>query len=109
MMLLILLFAVGDVVAVAYSVFNSFHCSCSGFSTYFTFCRLSVLCCLCCHRVLEPCFPFAFAALYLFLFLFNLLKHCVSNSGYCHRYLYDLALVLLVWFANYISLKFSLW
>ena len=108
MMLLILLFAVVDVVAVAYSVFNSFHCSCSGFSMYFTFCRLSVLCCLCCHCVLEP-FPFAFVALYLFLFLFNLLNHCVSNSSYCHRYLYDLVLVLLLWSANYISLKFSLW
>ena len=35
-------------------------------------------------------------ALYLFLFLFNLSNHYVSNSSYCYRYLYYLGLVLLV-------------
>ena len=60
------------------------------------FCRLSGLCCLCCHCLLEP-YLFAVITLYLFLFLFSLLTHCVSYSSYCHRYLYDLALTLLVW------------
>ena len=58
------------------------------------FCRLSELCCLCCHCLLEPYYSFAIITLYLFLFLFSLLTHCVSYSSYCHRYLYDLALVL---------------
>ena len=78
------------------SLLNSFRCSCSAFSMYFTFYRLSVLCCLCCHCVFEPCCPFAIVALYLFLFLFSFSSHCISKN-YCHRYLYDLALVLLVW------------
>ena len=55
-----------------------------------------ILYCRCCHCVLKPCCPFAIVALYLFLFLFSLLTHCISKS-YCHRYLCDLALVLLVW------------
>ena len=59
------------------------------------FCQFLVLCCLCCHCVFKPCCPFTIAALYLFL-LFSLLTHCISNS-YGHCYLYDLALVLLVW------------
>ena len=66
--------------------------------------RLSVLCCLCCHCVLKPC-PFAIVALYLFLFLFSLLTHCISKS-YCHRYLYDLALVLLVWLLTLLVYNF---
>ena len=96
-MLSILLFVVVDVV-VTNSFFNSFHCSCSGSSVYFTFfCRLSVLCCLCCHCLLELYFSFSIITLYLFLFLFTLLTHCVSDSNYFHRYLYDLGLVLFVW------------
>ena len=39
---------------------------------------------------------FHFLSLYLFLFLFSLLTHCISKI-YCHPYLYDLALALTVW------------
>ena len=39
------------------------------------FCRLSVLCCLCFHCVLEPYNPFAIITFYLFLLLFKLLTH----------------------------------
>ena len=50
-----------------------------------------------CKPLLELYYPFAIINLYLFLFLFSLLNHCVSNSSHFHRYLYDLALVLLAW------------
>ena len=56
--------------------------------------------------VLEPCCPFAIVVLYLFLFLFSLLTHCVSNSSYCHRYLCDLLLVLLVWLLTLLVYNF---
>ena len=97
LILLILLFAVVDV-AVAYSFFNSLHCSCSHFSIYFTF--LSVISILLfmlplvIRTLLSICY---IITLYLFLFLFSLLTHCVSSSSYCHCYLYNLGLVLLVW------------
>ena len=67
------------------------------FYVLYFFCRLSVLCCLRCHCLLEHYYSFAIIILYLFLFLFSLLTHCVSYSSYCHRCLYDLALTLLVW------------
>ena len=54
LILLILLFVVVDVVVI-YSFFNSSYCSCFGFLYILLFCRLSVLCCLCWHCVLEPC------------------------------------------------------
>ena len=95
LILLISLFAVVDVVVV-YSFFSSFYCSCSGFSIYFTFLLVISTLLLCCHCVLEPCCPFAIVALYVFLLLLSLLTHGSSKS-YCHRCLYDLALVLLVW------------
>ena len=93
--LLILLFVV--VYVVPYSFFNSFHCSCFGSCKYFTF--LSVISTLlfmlllfirtllfiCCH-----CFVF------ISIFIWFKLTHCVPYSS-CHRYCYDLALVLLVW------------
>ena len=142
--------------------FNSFYCSCSGFSMYFTFLSvistllfilplcirtfcyhyfvfisvviwivksllirflihsivvvlvflclllfwwLSVLCCLCCHCEFEPSCPFVIVALYLFLFLFSLLTHCISKS-YCRRYLYDLVLALLVWLLTLLVYNF---
>ena len=69
------------------------------------FCELLVLCCLCCHCVFKPCCPFTIAALYLFLFLFSLLTHRISKS-YCHCYLYDLALVLLVWLLTLLVYNF---
>ena len=69
------------------------------------FCRLSVPCCLCSHYVLEPCCPFAIVALYLFLLLFSLLTHCISRS-YFHRYLYYLALILLVWLLTLVVYNF---
>ena len=91
-----------------YSFFNLFYCRCSGSSMYFTFfCRLPELCCLCCQCLLEPYYSFAVITLYLFLFLFSLLTHCVSYSGYCHCYLYDLALVLLVWLLILLVYYFS--
>ena len=77
-------------------LFNSFYCSC-GFSMYFTF--LSIVATflfmlpLCLGASLSRCHR----CFVLFLFLFSLLAHCVSNSRYCHRCLYDLALVLLDW------------
>ena len=78
-------------------VFNSFHCSCSGFSMYFT--SLSVvgtllfMVPLCIGALLSVCHRcFVFAPV-----LFSLLTQCVSYSSYCHCYLYNLALVLLVW------------
>ena len=40
------------------------------------------------------------------MFLFSLLTHCVSYSGYCHRYLYDSALVLLVWLLTLLVYNF---
>ena len=43
--------------------------------------------------------------LYLLLVLFSLLTHCISKS-YCCRYLYDLALVLLVWLLNLLVYNF---
>ena len=46
------------------------------------FCQLLLLCSLCCHIVLKPCCPFAITALYLFLFLFRLLTHCISKSSF---------------------------
>ena len=67
------------------------------FYVFLLFCWLSVLCCLCCHCLFEPYYLFAIITLYLFLLLFSLLAYCVSNSSYCHRYLYDIALILLVW------------
>ena len=48
------------------------------------YCRLSVLCCWCCQYLLAP-------------FLFSLLTHRVSFLSYCHCYLHDSALILLVW------------
>ena len=96
----ILLFVVVNFV-IAYSFFNLFHCSCSGSSMYFAFfflvIRTLLFMCLCCHCLLKPYYSFVVITLYLFLFLFSLLTHCVSYSSYCHRYLSDLALVLLVW------------
>ena len=59
-----------------YSLFNSFHCSCSDFLCILLFCQLLVLCCLCCHCVLETCCPFAIVAFYVFLILFSLSSHC---------------------------------
>ena len=91
---LILLFLVVGLV-VAYSFFDLFHCSCSGSSMYF-FCRLSELCCLCCHCLSELYYSFAIITLYLYLFLFSSLTHSVSYSRYCYCYLYHLALVLLI-------------
>ena len=56
--LFILLISLFVVAVVAYSFFNSFYCSCSGFLCILLSCRLSVLCCLYCHCVLEPYHPF---------------------------------------------------
>ena len=64
-----------------------------------------ILCCLCCHCVRQPRSLFAIVALYLFLFLFSLLTQC-TPKGYCHRYLYDLALVLLVWLLTLLVYNF---
>ena len=64
-----------------------------------------ILCCLCCHCVWQPRSLFAIVALYLFLFLFSLLTQCTSK-GYCHHYLYDLALVLLVWLLTLLVYNF---
>ena len=61
------------------------------------YCRLSVLCCLCWKCLLAPCYSFASTTLHIFLFLFSFLTHCVSNLSYCYYYLYDSALVLVVW------------
>ena len=96
LILFILLFVVVDVV-LAYSFRNLFHCSCPGSLYILLFCRLSERCCLCCHCLLEPYYSFAIINLYLFPFLFSFLTHCVSYSSYCHHYLHNLALVLLVW------------
>ena len=94
LILLILLFVVVDIV-VSYSFFNSFHCSCSGFSMYFIFLlvisTLLFILPLCIGASLSRCHR----CFVLFLFLFSLLAHCVFNSRYCHCCLYDLALVLL--------------
>ena len=75
LILLVLLFAVVDVVVV-YSFLTSFYCCCSGFSMYFTFLwvMLFVVCCLCCHSVLQPYNPFVIITLYLLLF--KLFTHC---------------------------------
>ena len=79
--LLILLFFVVDVV-VAYSFFNSVHCSCSGSSIHLSF--LSVI------RTLVFMLPlfirtlyysFGTITLYLFLFLFSLITHCDNSSA----------------------------
>ena len=48
---------------------------------------------------------FAIVALYLFLFLFSLFTHCISKS-YCHRYLYDLPLILLAWLLTLLVYNF---
>ena len=44
-------------------------------------------------------------SLYLFLFLFSLLTHCISRS-YCHRYLYDSPLVFFVWLLSLLVYNF---
>ena len=84
---------------------NSFYCSCSGFSMYFT-CfpfvgTLLFMLPLCIGAFLSVCHR----SLYLLLFLFSLLTHCIPKS-YCHRYLYDLALVLLAWLLNLLVYNF---
>ena len=102
----IVLFVVVDVV-VAYSFFNLFYCSCSGSSMYFnflTFNRTSLFMLALFIRTLY--YSFGIIILYLFLFLFSLLTLCVSYSNYCHPYLYDLALVLLVWLLALLVYKF---
>ena len=43
--------------------------------------------------------------LYLFLLLFSLLTHCISKI-YCRNYLYDLALVLVVWLLTLLVYNF---
>ena len=90
LILLILLFVVVDV---AYSFFNSFHCSCSGSSNYFTFLSVVRTLLFMLPLFIRTLLESAIITLYLFLFLFSLLTHCVSYSSYFHRYLYDLALV----------------
>ena len=94
------------VVVAACSFFNSFHCSCSCSSMSFTFLSVIKFCCLCCHRFLEPYCLFTIITLYLFLFLFGLLTHCLFYTSYCHRYLYDLALVILVWLLTLLVFRF---
>ena len=79
---------------VAYSFFNSLHCSCSGSSMYFTF--LSVISTL--LFMLPLLEPFAIITLYLFLFLFNFLTHWKHPTQVIViSIFYDLALVLLNW------------
>ena len=95
--LLILLILLFVVVVVAYSFLIHSIVVVLGFLCILLLCLLLVHCCLWCHCVLESCCPFAIVALYLLLFLFSLLTQCVSYSSYCHCYLYNLALVLLVW------------
>ena len=70
---------------------NAFRCSCSGSIFYFLFYDLYLLAHYC------SCAIITLITLQLFLFIFSLLPHCVSYLSYFHSYLYDSALVYVVW------------